>query len=668
MKWKSAFLGAVVAALLFSLIACGGGSSAVSVTIDPTAATLSENQTQQFTASVNNTSNTAVNWQVNGVTGGSATTGTISSTGLYTAPATITTQQLETITAVSQADNTKNASATVTLNPPTPTTPTAFVTVNPSTATLPAGAQQTFTASVNGAPATVTWAVACQSQTASDCGTINSSGVYTAPLAPPPGGTVTINATSSDTTIQGGNAAVTIQFANPSLSGRYAFSFTGQSSGSFTATTGSVALNGQGSVSGGVEDVAGNASSPLTITGGSYHVGTDGRGTLSLTTSSGTSTYAIVLLNHKRAFAASVDSGASPSSGTLDLQDTTQFNAGGVKGNYALSLTGAVGSAAPRSFNAAGAFTADGAAALTAGLLDVNNAGSAQQALTVTGSFTAPDSTTGRGTMTLTTSFGSQALAFYVVDATRLKLIESDATATASGDAFVQPAGPFSATSFRGPFVFVVSGATSGGPASAGGIFSLDGTSAVTATIDVNNNGNLTNSQSATGTYTVTDATFGRTTLSYNGAQQFVFYPSVNGSLNLLEVDSVSTSGTALSQRVQQYSNSVLSGRYAMQGSGVSFTGTPGPIALAGQLLPNGGGGLAGSLDVNDAGTVANSAAVSGGYNFAANGRTTSATVNTSSAALSNATLTFYAADANRVLFMESDSNRVLTGIIQKQF
>src|SRR5439155_16038186 len=71
--------------------------------------------TQQFTATVRNTSNTAVTWQVNGVTGGNATVGTISSSGLYTAPASPATV---TVTAVSQADTTKRAEAHMTETQP----------------------------------------------------------------------------------------------------------------------------------------------------------------------------------------------------------------------------------------------------------------------------------------------------------------------------------------------------------------------------------------------------------------------------------------------------------------------------------------------------------------------------------------------------------------------
>jgi hypothetical protein len=89
----------------------------VSIEISPTSATVAVGGTRQFTATVQNTSNTAVTWQVNGVAGGNATVGTISSSGLYTAPAVVPSPATVTVTAVSQADATKSASAQVTITP-----------------------------------------------------------------------------------------------------------------------------------------------------------------------------------------------------------------------------------------------------------------------------------------------------------------------------------------------------------------------------------------------------------------------------------------------------------------------------------------------------------------------------------------------------------------------
>jgi serine protease len=73
---------------------------------------------QSFTADVAGTTNTAVTWQVNGVTGGNATAGTISTTGVYTPPATMPQSASVTITAISSADSTVTATSQVTIVAP----------------------------------------------------------------------------------------------------------------------------------------------------------------------------------------------------------------------------------------------------------------------------------------------------------------------------------------------------------------------------------------------------------------------------------------------------------------------------------------------------------------------------------------------------------------------
>jgi hypothetical protein len=92
--------------------ASGTGTAPVSVAVSPSSATLAPGKTQQFTATVLNTTNTAVQWTVDGLYNGSTGVGTISNTGLYTAPATNGTH---TIVATSQADPTKSDTALVTV-------------------------------------------------------------------------------------------------------------------------------------------------------------------------------------------------------------------------------------------------------------------------------------------------------------------------------------------------------------------------------------------------------------------------------------------------------------------------------------------------------------------------------------------------------------------------
>jgi hypothetical protein len=131
------------------VVGCGGGSSGgtppppgpVTVTISPSTASVAFGATQQFAATVTNTTNTAVTWSL------SAQVGSISSSGLYTAPAApplppplasartvsvvagkvasgvnidaspMSSSSTVTVTATSVADTTKTASATLTVTP-----------------------------------------------------------------------------------------------------------------------------------------------------------------------------------------------------------------------------------------------------------------------------------------------------------------------------------------------------------------------------------------------------------------------------------------------------------------------------------------------------------------------------------------------------------------------
>lgn len=116
----SFFLLPSLAASVFLSSCGGGGGSQVAVTIKPSFATDTVSQTTAFTDTVTGTANTAVTWEVNNTPGGSATTGTISATGVYTAPAQVPSPATVTVSVVSQADATKSASAQVTVVAQTP--------------------------------------------------------------------------------------------------------------------------------------------------------------------------------------------------------------------------------------------------------------------------------------------------------------------------------------------------------------------------------------------------------------------------------------------------------------------------------------------------------------------------------------------------------------------
>lgn len=103
---------ALILVPMLLISACGGGGGpSVSITISPTSTTLVAGASTPFAASVSGTSNQTVTWAVTGV-------GSVSSTGVYTAPSSGTFPATATVTVTSVADTSKTASATVTITSP----------------------------------------------------------------------------------------------------------------------------------------------------------------------------------------------------------------------------------------------------------------------------------------------------------------------------------------------------------------------------------------------------------------------------------------------------------------------------------------------------------------------------------------------------------------------
>src|ERR1700730_12215796 len=145
----------LAAVLVLAGCKIGTACKVVSVSVSPTNVNVVVGTTQQMTATVAQTFNTAVTWSI---AGGSAK-GTISSTGLYTAPATVPAPAQVTITATSQKDPSKSGTATLTITT-TAGPPNITVTVSPAIASLANFATQQFTAVVAGTANTgVTWQV-----------------------------------------------------------------------------------------------------------------------------------------------------------------------------------------------------------------------------------------------------------------------------------------------------------------------------------------------------------------------------------------------------------------------------------------------------------------------------------------------------------------------------
>jgi hypothetical protein len=135
-----------------------------------------------------------------------ATTGTISSTGLYVAPAIVTAATTVTVSATSLAQPAIQSTAIINLAP-------SSIAISPASASVTAGGTQTFTAQLPGpALGPVQWLVNGTAGGSYSDGGISSAGVYTAPQISP-GKPVIIQAVSAASSSVAGTAQVTV--SNP---------------------------------------------------------------------------------------------------------------------------------------------------------------------------------------------------------------------------------------------------------------------------------------------------------------------------------------------------------------------------------------------------------------------------------------------------------------------
>ena len=208
---RRVFLFIFTAALVAGITSCGGGSHPpVTVTVtDSGITTVAAGGGVDFFATVMNNSNQSVTWAVSG---GSAN-GTITSSGLYLAPAIVPNPASVTITATSQADTAAVGQASITV--------IVSIVVSPSSAVVQTFGTTPFSATVQGASnQTVSWEVNGIPGGSPSVGTISAGGVYQAPESVPAdassGSTVgvTIEAVSQANAAASGSATVTVTSPN----------------------------------------------------------------------------------------------------------------------------------------------------------------------------------------------------------------------------------------------------------------------------------------------------------------------------------------------------------------------------------------------------------------------------------------------------------------------
>jgi hypothetical protein len=703
--YRFASVAAMAFAVALAVTGCGGGNSGGGspappasgvVTVYPGAASVpADTHTQvQFSAFLAGQPSATFTWSVSG----GASSGTINaSTGVYTPPSSVPSPATVTVTATDSSATTETGTATITI------VAMQGVTVSPAALALPAGTSATFSATASGNPVVPTWQVNGIAGGGASVGTITNTGVYTAPLTPPSGGSVTITAVNG---ASNGTAAATIVFSGNSLNGSYAFSYSGSDQNGPVAVAGRFTAN---SSSGGIsilEDYNSPGSSELVQAlslSGTYQVNPDGSGSATFAnpaTIKGTEVWQFTL-------GAGVSGGASQhallvrfdntatASGTIDLQNTGELSSlSSVSGNYVFSLSGVdssnvtTGAAFPIQF--AGIFNADGSGNIpvNSGEEDINDGGTATANtpdLSLNGTYSLDTGRlgTGRGFITLNntsaaTIVHSAEFAFYMVDSTHLKLVEIDSNAMLSGDVYAAPStarGSYQLSSFSGNYAFTLGGSdlNLSSAYAQGGVLTSNGNGGITGgVVDVNNGGTdqLNASVSAT-SYTVDPSLgriafpvmFGHTTIDYAA------YAAANGSIQIISLDPVIMDSGA---GFLQTSTSTPQGAFALNLSGVTNGSAGGEEDVAGQITIPAKGTPTGNVAINNP-TVGNTGRLVAGVPIESNSSVGAAGSNgrgTASIAshLETYPLIYYTIDGNNVLLFESDSSRTMVGALARQF
>ena len=335
--------------------------------------------------------------------------------------------------------------------------PAPSVTISPTSWTLTAGLAntETFTSTVTGATTStgavstsVNWYVNGVLGGNATFGTINSNGVYTAPLTPPTGSTVTVSAAVSVFPLATASATVTISgYSTSSFQGPFAFSIAGQilsgaAAGPFFRA-GSFSADGAGNLTGGLEDIndaSGVTTSPISFVG-TYTLTADGRGTMQFSDGRTPSSFDFVLVNSNQLQIIGFD-GTGTATGQANLQNIATFNLSSLLGTYVFDFDGVDSSSKPLS--QIGEFTADGNGAIDADSpttpckMDINEDGVVSPVpVSCSGSYMADPNfpntlnSNGRGKATLHLPSGDRNFIFYIVSRGSAKFVGIDPQTTA---------------------------------------------------------------------------------------------------------------------------------------------------------------------------------------------------------------------------------------------
>jgi hypothetical protein len=468
------------------------------------------------------------------------------------------------------------------------------------------------------------------------------------------------------------NISITTGSTNPNtlINGAYAFFFHGFDTQGVVTMDGAIVTNGSGTVSGGSEDINRVSGTTLAaVVTGTYAIGTDGRGTMTLTATNGvgqklTSVYQLVLDSDGNArFFENDASNTTPpplptfGEGIMKRQVGSNFAGANFSGNYAFGLTGQDLTTAPASL--VGVIHADGGTTITPGTLDFNDAGLYSPGLPASGNFSV-SSTVGRLVTSLIFQIPSSAqvtlnFACYFVSSTDLFVIEIDTTDAThpriGGEMILQdPATVFDNTALNGGSVLSGTGVHMNASAFVGLLSSASNGSATVA-FNQNAGGTITQGTAIPGSYVMTPN--GRVEFTGFGGLGPRFAAAYLTGVNqgfLIGSDNDSTEGLLENQVGAPFNASSILGSYALS--------APNPADnlvsnLIGQTSGNGASLLQGVVDeVNSSGQNPAQSFV-GNYLLSASGQGT-ITTNTPVGIPTN--LALYVVSPSRIRMISTDS------------
>ena len=590
---------ATLTTLAFLVVGCGGGGSnpnppaQLAVSLNPQPPTsMVISKAVNLTAIVSNDSTAAgVTWKVTcsssdcGSFSPASTPGN-SATTMYTAPASVPTNNTVLITATSVADSSKSAVATITITG----TPTISVVISnpPSSVVVSTMSNLTAAVSEDSAAAGVTWSVTCGS---SQCGSFsatktpgnNPTTTYTAPAAVPTGNTVTVTATSVTDNTKSAHATITITTAPPAAlaDGNYIFNVGGQDpngpyfvAGAFTVHNGAITAGEQD-----VVDYAGGGNYSLVVSGSSVTAESNGNVQIILNNGSngpgvnGVQTFRASMISATRGYIAEFDEFGT-GTGNLQLQTSTAAPAG----SYAFNLSGVDGSSNAYPFGIGGILNISGMSIETgSSILDYYDGGNVGQGQTFnSGTVSTPDSF-GRLTINFTPSSNTPfGLIAYVVGRNRMQFVENadDQLGAALGGTALGQAktNSFTTADVSGQsYAFIANAEDPNGLASFGGAFNLKIDGTVGGVIAYNDGVNHQGPEIVGGKWTI-DQT-GRvamTNVMLNGANigdgPYTFQLYVDGNGNALELGADDIQGSTGPAFVQN--GSLTPGSYTIAAQG----------------------------------------------------------------------------------------------------